>query len=332
MLQYSRLSSSSGASSSSAASGSRSRAASRLLASASRVADSAEHDVGERLGEDGGERDGVRRRSQRAGRSLERRVADEPAVGERLLDDDGHARLVSAPQRLAGRALVQVPGRLDRVEAPELHRPVDRLGLGRPARADADGDAGRAEGLQLLQHGAVVEHTAVRRRGMDLVQRQPVAEQRPRLLELPAQGAGVVVLDLGRVGGHLPARGVDVSPLRAHHHVGGATLVEPRPEELLGSAVGARRVQVPHPGRVRGIEDVKGAGAQRRDRSVLPQVLAVAEVEVAGPAERGEAEADPPRSRVAGPRGKHRRRLHRRRSLGHADIFGLPSALSVKWL
>ena len=132
-----------------------------------------------------------------------------------------------------------------------------------------------------------------------------LAEPLPRLCELAAQRVGVVMLDLRRVGGDLPVRRVDVAPLRAHDDIFGRPCVQPRAEELLAAAVGARRVEVADPGRVGGVEHLEAAGPQRRDRPVLPQVGAVAEVEVAGAAERREPEADPPRAALAGMGWKH---------------------------
>src|SRR4029079_2683131 len=106
-------------------------------------------------------------------------------------------------------------------------------------------------------------------------------------------------------------RGVDVSPLRADDDVGRVAVAQTGAEELLAAPVGARGFEVAHAGLVGGVEDLERALAQRVDRAVRPEVRAVADVEVAGAAEGGEAEPDSQGPARAGARGKGRPGGHR---------------------
>src|SRR4051794_14320400 len=285
----------------------------------------AERDVDERLREHRGERDGVGRGAEPVRDAVERRVRAAPReapVRERLLDDRPDARVVRARERAAGRALVEVPRHLSGVEQVERERALERLLLRRPARRQPDRHAAVAQRGELSEHLVVLEHAAVGRGGVDLVHREAVAEVRARLLELAAERLGVVVLDLGRVGRDLPVRRVDVAPLRPDDDVVGVPVAQPRAEELLAAAVRPRRVEVAHAGGVRGVEDLERPGAQRLDRAVRAEVCVVADVQVAGAAERGEPEADAVWPALAGAGGKRGPRRHgvdcRRSAVEHA--------------
>jgi hypothetical protein len=123
---------------------------------------------------------------------------------------------------------------------------------------------------------------------------------------LPPQCLDIVVFDLGRVGVDLPARGVDVAPLRRHHGILGRARAQPLAEELLGAPVGARRVEVAHTALQRRVEHRVRALAQRGDGAVGAEVPPVPEVEVAGAAHRRQPE----------PESRHARRVRQGRRRG----------------
>ena len=68
--------------------------------------------------------------------------------------------------------------------------------------------------------------------------------------------------------------------------------LQPGGEERLGQAVGAGRVQVADPGGEGRVQDLVAAPLQRLDPAVVAEVGVAAEVDVGGPAERGQAEPD----------------------------------------
>ncbi len=97
--------------------------------------------------------------------------------------------VVRARQRPLGRPLVEVPRRLHGVERAGLERAVDRRRLPRPGDAEADRDAGAPQRGELAEHVRVLEHAALDRRRMDLVQPQMVPEVRARLARAARAGA-----------------------------------------------------------------------------------------------------------------------------------------------
>jgi hypothetical protein len=129
---------------------------------------------------------------------------------------------------------------------------------------------------------------------VDLVEREVVAEQLERLGDLTPEGAGREVLDLGRVGVDLPVGRVRVAPLRADRDVTAPEAAGPQPrgEEGLRAAIGARGVEVPDAARVGGVEDLVGVALERLDGAIGAQIGAVPEVQIAGSAERREPESD----------------------------------------
>jgi RNA polymerase sigma factor (sigma-70 family) len=129
---------------------------------------------------------------------------------------------------------------------------------------------------------------------MDLVQVEVVAEQRPALGELAHQDGERMVLDLMFLRLDAPAGGVGVTPLGADHDPVGRDLPagEPGPQEGLAAAVGAGGVEVADAELPGGIEHSMGPGLHRGDVVVVAQVVGVAEVDVAGPAQRRQAEAE----------------------------------------
>ncbi len=230
----------------------------------------------------------LRRRAQ----SRRRRAVGEPAVGDRLLDDHAHARGVGARQRVAGRALVQVPGRLHCVERAGRHGGVDRRRLAGPGRGQADLHAGRAQRGELTQHVGVGQHAALDRRRVDLVEPQPRAEVLARLGELAPQLADAQVLDLVLGGVHPPAGRVRVAPLGRHEDVRRLARAQPAAEELLGEPVRARRVEVAHAGRVRAVEHRMRELAQVVGAVLGSEVVGVADVDVRRASQGRQPEAD----------------------------------------
>ena len=89
-------------------------------------------------------------------------------------------------KRGARRALQQVPCRLHGVESADLERALDRLGLFGARHRDTDRDAARLQACEVLEHRRIVEHAAVQRGGVDLVQAEIRPEQLPALSELAA--------------------------------------------------------------------------------------------------------------------------------------------------
>ena len=93
---------------------------------------------------------GVTPRSAAAAEQRRRRAAvGQAPVGERLLDVDLHPGGVRAGERGAGAALVQVPGRLDLVEAAAADRAVDRRRLLGAGGRQPDADARRPDRVEL---------------------------------------------------------------------------------------------------------------------------------------------------------------------------------------
>lgn len=139
----------------------------------------------------------------------------------------------------------------------------------------------------------VGEGRAVGGHGVDLVEIEPVAEQRLGLGALPLERGEAVVLDLVRLGVDAPVGGVGVAPLAADDDITClGTSGQPGAEELLGAAVGAGGVEVADALGVGGVEQFMGALAQGVDAPVLGQVPVAVEIDVAGPADRGQAEPD----------------------------------------
>ena len=186
---------------------------------------------------------------------------------------------------------MQVPGRLHRVEAADLQSALDGVGLAGPGGGESDEDARVAQARELVAHGGVVEHAALERRRVDLVEREVIAEQGARLAELAAQRRDREVLDLVLGDVDAPVRRVRVAPLRADGDVGArqAAALQPRGEEGLAAAVGARGVVVAHAALVGRVEHLVGMALHGVDVGVA-DVVVVAEVDVAGTAEGGETE------------------------------------------
>jgi pantetheine-phosphate adenylyltransferase len=121
-----------------------------------------------------------------------------------------------------------------------------------------------------------------------------ITRQPASLADLPLEGRRTVVLDLVHAGVDPPARGVGVTPLAADHDVPGLRVHgQPAGQELLGPAVRPGHVDIAHPGRVRVGEQLIDPRAQGLDRTVGRQVGVPPEVDVPGPAHRGQAEPDP---------------------------------------
>src|SRR2546421_12025667 len=130
---------------------------------------------------------------------------------------------------------------------------------------------------------------------MDLVEPEVGTEQPSALGDLAPKRVERELLDLVHVGVDLPVGRVGVAPLRADRHRSRCqpAAVEPRGEELLGLAVRTGRVEVADAAGVRGVEDDVRLALERGDVFPRAEVVAVTEVDIARPAERGYTEAQP---------------------------------------
>jgi len=129
-----------------------------------------------------------------------------------------------------------------------------------------------------------------------------VAEERAAFGYLPSQDLDGEVFDLVHLRIHAPARGVRVPPLRADGDASRRepASVEPGSEERLGLAVRARRVEVTNPAGVGRVEHLVRLTLERGGVLLVTDIAPMADVDVAGTAERGEAEAERA-DRQAGP-------------------------------
>ena len=122
---------------------------------------------------------------------------------------------------------------------------------------------------QGAQDGPILEDPALEGRGMDLVERQPVAEDRPGLRELAPERGQRVILDLVDRGVETPGADIRVAPFRTDRRDDGIrrTGVEPGTEELLGEAVGSGDVDITDAGRDRHVEQLVRPSSERPDAS-----------------------------------------------------------------
>ena len=75
-------------------------------------------------------------------------------------------------------------------------------------------------------------------------------------------------------------------------HAGRVVRAQPLAQELLAAPVGAGGVEVADARLVGEVEHLERAGAQRGDRSVVAELGAVTDVQVAGAPERRESESE----------------------------------------
>jgi hypothetical protein len=108
-----------------------------------------------------------------------------------------------------------------------------------PGGGEADADPACPQLGEPVAHLAVVQHAALDRRRVDLIQREMIAQQIERLSQLPAERRGRKVLDLRGIGLNLPIGGVPVAPFRGDggRARGQPPAFEPRGEEGLRPAV-----------------------------------------------------------------------------------------------
>jgi hypothetical protein len=129
---------------------------------------------------------------------------------------------------------------------------------------------------------------------VDLVEDEPVAEQRLGLRELRREARERERLLLVQRRVYPPAGGVAVAPLaadrdRVARHV---ALAEPSREELLRAPIAARDVDVTDTRCARDVEQLGGARVERLGRPRRRQVVRASEVDVARPADGREPEAE----------------------------------------
>jgi hypothetical protein len=128
------------------------------------------------------------------------------------LDDHSPSAIARRGQRSARGRLEHVPRglhRSKRIDAIDVHRQraANRLGLTRSAHAETDQQTRGGELRELLEDSVVLEHAALERRGVNLIEAEPVT-QHAGFRELTTQRQHRVILDLvdrrraavGRVG------------------------------------------------------------------------------------------------------------------------------------
>jgi hypothetical protein len=147
---------------------------------------------------------------------------------------------------------------------------------------------------QLAEQRPIAHCVVVRGHRVDLVERQPVAEQLARLPELAPEGTDGVVLHLVDVDVHPPAAGVDVAPLGSHGQrtEGDVTAAQPGAEKGLRQPVRPGDVDITHAGLVRGVQHLVAPPFHLRDAAVRPEILITASGDVGRPAECGQPEPD----------------------------------------
>jgi hypothetical protein len=240
-----------------------------------------------------GRRGGTRRRRLRAGMP-----PGQPSVGQRFLDDDTEAGVMSLPERRRGRSLQQIPRGLHRLEdARPVHahvdRPPDGLRLSRSGHGEPDRQPFGLERGEPFEHRAIVEDAALERRRVNLIELQVRREDVSALGHLPLERAGREVLHLvhGRVG--LPVCGVPVSPFRTDGRGAGwhAPRAQPRSKKGLGQPVRSGRVDVADAGRPGRVEHGVAASLHGVHGPVAAQIGPPSDVDVRGPAQCGKAQA-----------------------------------------
>src|SRR5207245_1304353 len=144
------------------------------------------------------------------------------------------------------------------------------------------------------QDAPVIEDTAYQRRRMDLIKVQVIAEQRPALLDLALQGRQGVVFDLVHPGVDLPVADVGIAPLRADRDTlrWERALAEPRRQEPLREAIGARGINVANPGVIGSAQDLVRSALQRLDASVVSEIMRAVDREIPGATQRRQAKPD----------------------------------------
>jgi hypothetical protein len=146
----------------------------------------------------------------------------------------------------------------------------------------------------LVANRGVVEHAALERGGVDLVEREVVAEQRATLGRLPPKVVDGEVLLLVTLSVDAPVGRIDVTPLGTNRDLAGRNpaRVEPRSKKLLGPPVTASRIEVSNASRECSIEHPRKPCA-REPRHHLPgEIAPVAEIDVTRLSKRGEPEPD----------------------------------------
>ena len=162
----------------------------------------------------------------------------------------------------------------------------------RPGDGQPDRQARLAQTGEFVEHRSIIQNPALGRDRVDLVEPEMRSEQPAALRDLPPQGGEREVLDLVHVGVDAPVGGIGVAPLGTDGHRPGRepAALEPRSEELLRLAVRASGVEVPDAAGIRGVENRVRLALEGGDVLLGTEVVSVTDVDVPGPAQRGEAE------------------------------------------
>src|ERR1700737_3727125 len=148
---------------------------------------------------------------------------------------------------------------------------------------------------------------------MDLIEVEILAQQRPALLDLPAERGQRVILYLMNPGVDPPVTDVGVAPFRSDGHRPGPEppLAEPRAQEAFRKAVRAGGIEIENARVIGGAEDLVRASLQGLDATVGANVMLATERDVTGAADGGQPEPDRGDLEPGGAEGA---KLHPRRS------------------
>ena len=147
---------------------------------------------------------------------------------------------------------------------------------------------------------SVGKQSGINGQRMHLIQGEPVTEQGPALRQLGREHGQRMFLDLLARSVKPPATGIAVPPLRPDDHVRMAALGQPAGQEFFRPAVRTGRIDVPDPGRVRGIQHREGPGPHAGNAAV-GQVLLTAAGDVRWATQSGQPQPDPRDHRSPGP-------------------------------
>src|SRR6185295_9518174 len=152
-----------------------------------------------------------------------------------------------------------------------------------------------------MQDVNVLEHLALERRRVNLVQPKAVSKQGTTFDDLPSQRVAREVLHLMNGGVKSPGSYVRVAPFRPHGDRVCLRIarLKPRAEEVLGHTVRPRGIDVSNPRRVGRVQHLMATPLQFGDITVGTEVALPPKRDVRGSAERCETESQATDSELA---------------------------------